>query len=307
MAELSSTPSLLVAERVQAAFGDQKQTELSLRAGTWLAFRHSLITARKAQEADDRAIFTVPRSVRNSGVQLSVLFKNWKPCFAGFFATGGAAGTAAVVSFSPTQAEKEWNAHNSMGITIPDFTHDVYIVPLEEIVVVAALAALQVYARADACTGTFSLDEVYDLLTNEAHLALGRSRVPGSVTSADIAKILSPPTHGGVGIADVLCLLSEWHRNGGVVSLPLPPGWISTSVTMAVAWPQFFTSPQGAIVIPRSMVGALLAGAAEREIYVTDAGLRAGPRSDGCLYCDMSCIHSARSAHRCTRRFVFEM
>jgi hypothetical protein len=243
-------------------------------------------------------------------VQFSVIFKNWKSVFAGFsFQTDG------TLEFSADLAKSECPTEFT---EVDSSSKTCIILPLEEVAVVAALAALQVYVRSNEYNGTFSCAVVNDLLASTG-LAVGRSRMPGSISHSGVEKILSPTSHCGVGLADILVFLQDWVDHGKVLHMQLPRDWVVPDAPMVKAWPEFFTSTAGALLLGRSQIGAILAGAADCEIYVTDAGIRTGARSDGCAFIEMSCLFSAaRLASKadlsvsplalgCKRRYNFEM
>ena len=305
MDEPRTWPSVFITKRLELALGVPKPDEISYRAGTFRAFSAALSTVRR----EKRNVCEVPRSIRNSGVSFSVIFKNWNSVFAGYnFKTDGA------LTFSFDLAKSECPAFAGS-----DTASGAYIVlPLEEVAVVAALAALQVYIRSNGDSGVFSSSAVCDLLVESScGLAILRSSMPGSIFSTAVEKLLNPTSHGGVGLADILVLLQDWQYHGKVLNMRLPPDWIVPDAPMALAWPKFFASSDGALVISRNQVGAILAGAADCEIYATDAGIRAGPRGDGCAFIEMSCLFGAPPSKEktvasplalgCKRKFFFEM
>jgi len=305
MDEPRTWPSEFMNKRLELALGAPKPAEISYRAGTFHAFSAALRTVRR----EKRNVCEVPRSTRNSGVSFGVIFKHWNSVFAGYHVTSD--GT---LTFSFDLAKSECPAFAG------DDTGTYIVLPLEEVAVVAALAALQVYIRSHGDSGVFSSTAVCELLAESScGLAILRSRMPGSIFSTDVEKLLNPTSHGGVGLADILVLLQDWQYHGKVLNMRIPPDWVVPDAPMALAWPTFFSCADGALVISRNQVGAILAGAADCEIFVTDAGIRAGPRGDGCAFIEWSCLFcaprlSSKEANvtsslalGCKRKFVFEM
>lgn len=306
MDETGFWPSAFITERLQLALGNPRDCEISYRAGTFGAFSSALRKARNS-EADIR---TIPRAPRYSFVSFGRLFKHWKSAFAGYIIESDGS-----IAFLPELAQSE----------SPDESPDVptrtpcRIIPLEDAVIIAALAALQVYCRSNDRTGLFNCASVAVLLSSVG-IPVFRSSMPGSITASDIEKLLSPTSHCGVGLADILIVLRDWKNHGSILSMPIPPDWVVPAAPMAVAWPAFFANLAGALVIHRCDVGPILAGATECEISVTDAGIRAGVRGDGCALIEYSCMFcaSARSASAidassssplalgCRRKYLFE-
>lgn len=223
-------PSAFITERLRISLGDPKQDEISYRACTYAAFSTALHKARQP----GRDICEVPRAGRNTGVAFHKIFKRWRSAFAGYsFDADG----SIVFSFAVAKSE----------CPLEFLTADVdaptcFILPLEEVAVLSALAALQVYCRSKDYSGTFSCSDVCEVLAI-AGLAVGRSSMPGSITSKDIEKMLSQNSHAGVGLADVLLLLRDWQNHGSVLHFRLPPEWVIPSAPMALAWPSFSLAP----------------------------------------------------------------
>jgi len=273
-------PSTFIVERLLIALGDPRADELSYRAGTFSAFSSALRRARDG-EGD---ITKIPRAPRHSGVSFGLLFKHWRSAFAGYYFEEDGA-----IAFSMERAKSECPTEFQDAETS---TPPCRILPLEDVAVVAALAALQVYCRSSDRSGLFNCATVSELLMSTG-IPVGRSRLPGSITATHVEKILSPSSHGVVGLADILILLRDWQNHGCVLSVRIPADWVVPAAPMAQAWPAFFSSSEGALVIHRSQVAAILAGAAECEIFVTDAGIRARVRGDGCVFIEMSCMFCA--------------
>jgi len=326
--------SSLITDRLFSAVGMVQAAELSRRAGTWDMFCAALTAAREPG-ADGALLFSFPKGVRGSGLSLAKTFASCKSGFCGYrFGSDG------YVYFSPLLGEDErlrlggkgshsWKVGVSglsrrdiTDLSIPDLsgalgagaTSDNYcIVPLEDVLIVVMLAALQVYLRTGD-NGTYSVPKVIELLRSESLLALGRSCVVGSVNETDIGHMLNPSTHCGVGLGDLLVLLGDWQRHGSMLCMTLPTGWV-VPCTPLTRWPAFYKSSRGAIVISRDHLSAALAGATDREFSVTSAGVRTGARGDGSAFIVFCCIrHASRRsgvtasiALGCPRRYQIEL
>jgi hypothetical protein len=191
-------------------------------------------------------------------------------------------------------------------------------VSLEEALIVALLAALQVYIRGGKRyerDGLFDSDEVIGVLTKETALAIGRSRVVGSLSEATLKRLLVPDANGLGGIADVLVVLSAWSRSGGVLSAPVPPDWVMPR-TPITDWPAAFTNPRGALLVHHEQLPLVFAGIAEREMAATDYVVREGGRGDGGMCITYRCLrHGPRLqgsddfslALGCPREVTFEV
>jgi hypothetical protein len=263
------------------------------------------------------------------------VFKNCKSKLAGYFITEDDR-----IAFSPLLAEQEsatgcdWNSGlsesglenrglsrtaSTVAASSYDNVDNLYIVPLEDAVVIAMLAALQAYIRSDSRNGLYNVDDAVNILRSDTQLAIGFSRVPGSIPAETIKTILQPTAFGGVSITDTLFILGRWVQYGSSIHMPLPEAWIIPD-TPHTEWPSFFSSTVGVMIVRRDAVGHVIAGAADREFYVRDAGVRTGERGDGAVYFVLSCIHdpplptvddaAARNSNLalgCMRHYLFEL
>ena len=165
------------------------------------------------------------------------------------------------------------------------------ILPLEDVLRVALLAAVQVYLQGPI-TGSFARDAVVALLLQDTRLANGRSRVPGFVTQAeDLESLLAPSSQGRTGIADDLVMLQAFDdaESGGPL-LPLPESWVLPSAPLT-RWPAFFKG-ETALLVYVAQVAHLLSGFADREMTLS-ARARIGANGDGCMSVAVACFRCA--------------
>ena len=303
--------SALLSARLDAALGPALGTELSFRNAASFNMLGDAIFSQSA--SDGAAAFQ--RGRRNSGTSLSVMFKNIPSRLAGY-ACGPS--RSSPLRFSPRRAERAgsvgWSAGKSglpgdgdddiagvvdamgagEGAEAGAPEREFFILPLEDVLVFAALAALQVYVRDSSRSGFYEVDAVIAVLKNEACLPVGRSRVVGSIPAATITRLLCPSSHGRVGFADVLVVLGAWMRLGGELSAPTPPGWV-VPPTPITCWPAAIASVRGAVLICRDALPLVIAAIADREMFVgDDADVHDGEHGDGSFFVGYECLRSSK-------------
>ena len=154
----------------------------------------------------------------------------------------------------------------------------------------ALLAAVQVYLQGPI-TGSFARDAVVPLLLQDTRLAIGRSRVPGFVTQADLESLLVPSSQGRTGIADVLVMLQAFDdAESGVPLFLLPESWVLPSAPLT-RWPAFFKG-ETSLIVNVAQVAHLLSGFADREMTLS-ARARIGANGDGCMSVAVACFRCA--------------
>ena len=122
-------------------------------------------------------------------------------------------------------SEDVLNAQSESVVSPPSVANDnLFIIPLEDVVGIAMLAGL--YCRSPGYMVLVNVEDAVEILRSETMLAISASRVPGSVPAEIIKSILSPESHGGVSIADILIMLGHWVRCGSVIHLPFPATWV---------------------------------------------------------------------------------
>jgi hypothetical protein len=320
MAEIAESDKVLLAARLEASLGVASFGELSMRNGTFDALVEALrVSATGAAGKDAGQAVGVQRARRNSAAsRLNSAFRHLPTRFAGYMLYGSG------VLFLPHVAEFTGNAPWSPGQSglcgdghvMDDGGHvgqgagagagagvgaaalgahaerNYAIVSLEEALIFVLLAALQVYVRGGKrCErdGWFDSDEVISVLKRETALAVGRSCIVGSLTEADLKRLLVPAANEYGGIADVLVVLSAWSRCGVALSAPVPPDWVMPP-TPITDWPAAFTNPRGTLLVFSKQLPLVLAGIAEREMAAIDCIVREGRRGDGGMCITYGCL-----------------
>ena len=180
--------------------------------------------------------------------------------------------------------------------TSPDETKQLYIVPLEDALIFSLLAALQIYIRSGKRRdGLFNTDEAVDIVFQETSLAVGRSRVPGSLTKEIWKRLIVPLANKYGGIADVLVVLSAWSRGGYQLSAPVPDSWVMPSTPMT-DWPVALKKTRSAILVFQMHLPHVLVGIADREMFIEDFSERIGARGDGCLCVTYGCLRRGQKS-----------
>ena len=172
------------------------------------------------------------------------------------------------------------NASSSQSDTI-------FLLPLEDLLTVALVAAVQVYLRGGSVTGSFSREAVVEAIKQETLIGIGRSRLPGIVSAAAIEALLSPPSHGRTGFADVLLMLSQMDLSR---LPPLPDSWVLPDAPLS-RWPAAFRGER-AVLVRGAQVGHFVAGFADRELVLA-ARARIGPSGDGGVVVTVTCFRCA--------------
>ena len=177
---------------------------------------------------------------------------SWRPGFSGLsgdapdaVAAGGTASALDADAAGGAGPAPDAGAAGAGGAHAPDMGaamavgRDFIIVPLEDALVIALLAVVQAYVRGGVVNGSFDADEVVKLIVSETALAVGRSRVVGSLTEADLKRLLVPEAHGRGGLSDALIVLGAWVQLGKPLAAPVPPTWV-VPPTPITNWPPIF-------------------------------------------------------------------
>jgi hypothetical protein len=254
---------------------------------------------------------------------------SWRPGFSGLsgdapdaVAAGGTASALDADAAGGAGPAPDAGAAGAGGAHAPDMGaamavgRDFIIVPLEDALVIALLAVVQAYVRGGVVNGSFDADEVVKLIVSETALAVGRSRVVGSLTEADLKRLLVPEAHGRGGLSDALIVLGAWVQLGKPLAAPVPPTWV-VPPTPITYWPAYFSSPRGAaLCIRRAELPLALAAIGYREMFASSATSRVGVRGDGGIAIVYSCLRSGSRrpggessdlALACPCEAVFEM